>query len=166
MPNPWRQGDRIKPEDAVALGLATAEQTSTTSIIVISHSCDLTADENVEPEVEIIIGSVVPEAEATNQKGHSIRNLNLVAENHATKEFGLYRMADRKVVTKAVLLQFEPRTDLVHSKGQRALLRRWLAQRYARSEFPDAFIKWMETSGVEDRFEKLGKGHTKWLIGI
>lgn len=40
------------------------------------------------------------------------------------------------------------------------MLRRWLTQRYARSEFPDAFIKWLKDSGVESRFEDLGKRYS------
>jgi len=166
MPNPWRQGDRIKAQDAVSLGLIAAEQADTASIIVVSHSCDVAADADDEPLVEVIVGSIVPEAEAKFQNGHSIHSLNLHADTQGGKEFTLYCMHDRKQVEKCNLLRFEPYSECRHPEPQRSLLRRWLSQRYNRSEFPDAFISWLKESGVGERFEKVGKSYSQWLEAI
>ncbi len=52
----WRQGNVLPSAAAVALGYANDENSNTTFVIVISHSCDLTANTEKEPEAELIIG--------------------------------------------------------------------------------------------------------------
>lgn len=166
MPTAWRQGDLIAPDDAVALGLIESTQRNTHRVIVISHSCDIASADSVEPRVETLIGVVVQEAAATSRNGHSIRTLHLHAEASQTTEWIQYGILDRRDVPKPDLLSCEPWTEHRHPGDQRALLRRWLAQRYSRSEFPDAFINWLKESGVGDGFEKLGKRYSAALVGI
>lgn len=166
MPTAWRQGDLLAPDTAVSLGVIDPAQHDTHRALVISHSCDIASEAEVEPTVELLIGIVVREDEATSQNGHSIRKLHLGAEGTPSAEWVHYGIAQRREVPKAVLLQHEPWAERSYTSEHRALLRRWLAQRYARCEFPDAFINWLKESGVGSRFESLGKRHSAHLVGI
>lgn len=162
----WRQGDLLAPVDAIALGVITPAQGDTHRALIISHSCDIASEVEVEPTVELLIGVTVPREEAIAQNGHSIRTLHLGSEGQLAIEWVRYGIAERGVVPKADLLQYEPWVKWRYTSEQRALLRRWLAQRYARCEFPDAFIKWLRDSGVGRRFEDVGKRHSAGLVGI
>lgn len=155
----------MKPDDAVALGLVDASQRDSQRVMVISHSCDLARDIAGEPHVELLVGTVVDEARATSRNGHSIGRLHLELEVSGAKEWTEYLIGARQTVDKSALLQLEPWTYRC-SSAQRRVLQRWLAQRYARSEFPDAFIDWLKQSGVDRRFEDLGKSYTASLVGI
>lgn len=166
MPTVWRQGDLLAPDDAITLGVIEAAQRDTHRALVISHSCDIANDESVEPAIELLIGVIVPEAQATSQNGHSIRKLHLGAHAESASQWVQYGIADRREVNKADLLGCEPCPVHRYPSAQRNVLRRWLAQRYSRSEFPDAFIEWLKQSGVERRFEELGKGYSACLVGI
>ena len=166
MPTAWRQGDLLTPDNAITLGVIEVAQRDTHRALVISHSCDIASDESVEPTIELLIGVIVPEAQATSQNGHSIRGLNLGAHAEPTSQWVRYGIGDRREVNKADLLRYEPCSVHRYPSAQRAVLRRWLAQRYSRSEFPDAFIKWLKQSGVGSRFEELGKRHSASLVGI
>lgn len=166
MPTAWRQGDLLAPDDAVALRLIESAQRDTHRVLVISHSCDIASGEDKEPRVEFLIGVVIQEAAATSQNGHSIRTLHLGAEGSLATEWVHYGIAERGEISKAALLQHEPWTERRYTSEQRTLLRRWLAQRYARCEFPTAFINWLKDSGVGSRFEDLGRRHSADLVGI
>ncbi|MGD9582300.1 MAG: hypothetical protein AB7V26_01330 [Lysobacterales bacterium] len=166
MPTAWRQGDLLVPDNAVALGVIAPAQRDTHRALVVSHSCDIANEVKVEPTIELLIGIVVHEHQATSQNGHSIRNLHLGAEGEPAIEWVHYKIAPRREVSKADVLQYEPWTERRYTSEQRALLRRWLAQRYARSEFPDSFINWLRDSGAASRFEQLGKRHSAHLVGI
>lgn len=166
MSTPWRQGDLLAPADAVALGVLESAQRDTHRAVIASHSCDVASASEVEPTVEILVGLIVPDDEATAQNGHSIRKLHLATKGRSAVEWVHYEIARRHDVSKANLLQFKPCTERRYTGEQRALLRRWLAQRYARSEFPDSFINWLKESGVGSRFEDIGKRHSAHLVGI
>lgn len=159
----WRQGDLLRPEDAHRLGLVT--DPAGARVIVISHSCDLAS--SAEAHVELIIGQQVEETAAKYQNGHSIRSLNLGAElPDGRTDFALFQMQDRKMIPKADLESSVPWVEVQYAKPQRDLLRRWMAQRYSRSEFPDSFVTWLKDTGVEGRLEKLAKKHSAALVGI
>lgn len=133
--------------------------------MVISHSCDLARDVADEPQVDVLIGTVVDEASSTSRNGHSIGKLHLEMEVSPSKEWVEYLIGTRKTIDKSALLQLEP-WPYRYPFEQRRVLQRWLAQRYARSEFPDAFIDWLRKSGVDNRFERVGKSFSASLVGI
>lgn len=159
----WRQGDLLRPEDAHRLGLISDPDGA--RVIVVSHSCDLASSE--EDRVELIVGRQVDDARAVHHNGQSVRSLNLRADlPGGGVDFALFQMRDRKLIAKADLEQGSPWDQLAYSKPQRTLLRRWMAQRYARSEFPDAFVTWLKESRVLARLEKLAKQNSAALVGI
>ena len=162
----WRQGDLLAPADAYRLGLIF-EPNVDCRALVISHSCDIAADNIVEPEVELIIGNVVTVDQAKFSNGHSIRSLNLLAVNASgVEEAVLLRIHDRKTVAKTQLADCVPWPEVRYEETQRRLLQRWLVQRYCRSEFPDAFVAWLNERGVEQKLEQIAKRESKVLSGI
>lgn len=165
MPTAWRQADLLNPDDAVALGLVDATQRNTQRVTVISHSCDLARDVADEPHVEALVGTVVDEARATSRNGHSIGRLHLELEVSGATEWTEHLIGARQTIGKSALLQLEP-WPYRYASEQRRVLQRWLAQRYTRSEFPDAFIEWLRQCGVDDKFEKVGKSFSESLVGI
>ncbi|MEB2314821.1 MAG: hypothetical protein OZ919_01865 [Xanthomonadaceae bacterium] len=168
MPSAWRQGDLIHPDDAVALALLEAHQRDTHRALVISHSCDLSASEDFEPEVEVLIGEVLPGA-SNNKKlhnGHSIRQLHLFAPDGESEEWVKFLVRMRRTVCKTVLASYRPWSDRSYCDRQRRVLARWLAQRYSRSAFPDAFNLWLWERNVTDRLEKLVRQHSDELVAV
>lgn len=158
----WRQGDLLRPEDAQRLGLV---ESGDPRVVVVSHSCDLAS--SAEDLVELVVGCRVEKSEAVHQNGHSIRSLNLSADlAEGGADFALFQMRNRRFIPKAELESRQPWDRVKYSKQQRELLRRWMAQRYARSEFPDAFVAWLEDSGVDDRLDRLAKLNSASLVAI
>jgi hypothetical protein len=80
---PWRQGHILTPEAANRLGLD--ETGADTCPIVISHDCDL-ANTNLtaEPDVELIVGKIVPTLNGSFAWGKSPRTLHLQAHREST----------------------------------------------------------------------------------
>lgn len=52
----WRQGQVLRHEDAVSLGILTEEEIGV-KVVVISHDCDLQSSS--EPSVELIAGPLI-----------------------------------------------------------------------------------------------------------
>ncbi len=166
MANTWRQGDLIAPDDAVRLGIFENAQRESNRALVISHCCDLAASESVEPTIELLLGQVIAEDQATCRNGHSIRRLDLEGMVAVGTEFARFDVNSRRTVAKLELLHYRPWDEVSYPTLQRSLLRRWLGQRYSRSQFPDAFNAWFKDSGVNEGFEKLGKRDSVILVGV
>lgn len=166
MTTAWRQGDLVAPDRAIALDLITREQRDSHRVVVISHSCDIASNESVEPKVELLIAVVVTEQQASSRNGHGIRKLHVPAHDCERTEWLELDIANRHLANKADLLAGPPWSERAIPSLQRGILRRWLAQRYSRSEFPDAFVDWLKKSGVEDRFDKFAKRYSADLVGI
>jgi hypothetical protein len=167
MPTAWRQGDLLAPDDAVALGLIDPAQRDTHRVLVISHSCDIAAREKAEPVVEVVIGEVLAKADGDVKlhNGHSIRRLDLCAARETGEEWVKFMMATKRAVPKTDFLRFEPWPERVYSTRQRRVLSRWLAQRYSRSAFPDAFNDWLGQRFGRD-LEDLVKKYSEEVVGV
>lgn len=167
MPTTWRQGDLLAPDDALTLGLIDPAQRDTHRVLVISHSCDIAAPEKTEPVVEVVIGEVLARADRDVRlhNGHSIRRLDLSAPSEAGEEWAKFMMATKRSIPKSDFLRYEPWPERVYPARQRRVLSRWLAQRYARSAFPDAFNIWLGQRFRGD-LEDLIKRHSEELVGV
>jgi hypothetical protein len=55
-------------EAAHELGLMHSEAPDDTCVVVISHDCDLANDIDIEPEVELIPGRILPEAARASRR--------------------------------------------------------------------------------------------------
>lgn len=163
MASAWRQGSFIAPSDATSLGLVSADTASDARVIVITHSCDLANPKQIDAEV--VVGHVVDEAIAKAfANGHSTRKLSLaLLRTDGIAEFAIFEVSSRLNVPSASLELLRPWNELSVSAQSKHILQRWLAQRYARAEFPDAFIERIQLSGVGSRIDSLMKAHS-WHV--
>lgn len=64
---PWRQGQALKDETAITLGLVREGETSSVVAMVVSHDCDLAQSPAVEPSVEVVVGGRIPAPDGNTQ---------------------------------------------------------------------------------------------------
>jgi len=116
--------------------------------------------------VELFRATVVPQQHADARNGHGIRKLHLPAHSNDDVEWIELAILQQLSAAKRGLLEGEPWLERSIPSQERGIFRRWMAQRYSRSEFPDAFVNWLKESGAGKRFERLGKKHSGSLVGI
>lgn len=134
----WSQGQILPPEAALAVQMIEADKVATHFPIVISHDCDLAAAIEKEPHVEILIGrSIAKLGAASNAK--IARRLELLLQNQSGPQAVELLAPEKLTVPKARLWGYAPRRDLWLASQDRLILQRWLAARYRRAAFPEAF---------------------------
>ncbi len=156
---PWRQG-HILPAAAVSeLGLGGMVDTC---VVVISHDCDIANDDlTVEPNVEVIVGRIGVSRDGNLEWAKAPRTLHMAlscCDGTPVIELSATR---KELVPKSTLARFEPDHSLCMPPKQLATLRQWLAVRYNRSAFPDAFDRLIRAKKLDEKLRTvLGKhGH-------
>lgn len=153
---PWRQGHVLPQEAMEALGLAFKPEEGHCCGVVVSHDCDIAQDNlEVEPHVEVIVGAAGVGKDGSYLYGRVPRTLHI--------EYSLYGaptwielVATRKTfVPKQELVKFVPDTRYCLLPRNRAVLRDWLAARYRRAAFDDAFERLMKDSKAVEQFSKV-----------
>ncbi|GBR18800.1 hypothetical protein [Asaia spathodeae] len=167
----WRQGDLLSSEATASLMPSTRTIEEGSRAVVITHDCDLPNDS--ETTVELILAEAVeaPNAQffyAKNPRTLHLRynvdggNFVVVALQHAKRvtvtkeEFEKYAVKD----VHASLAVAEKRT-----------LKQWLAARYGRPAFPDAFERRLrreiaKKKSVEREIGKILAPASKHLVGL
>jgi hypothetical protein len=169
----WRQGDILSDEAVAICGLESAEGSSEPIYaIVISHDCDLAASEGKEPNAEVITGRRVRKL-GGDSFAKTARRLQVEYQS-ADGPVVLELVATGKVpVPKAKLFTSAPRRDITLDKQGLNILQRWLAARYRRTAFPEAFearLRSPQKSGKKtflDRIEGIleaGGDHIRGLL--
>lgn len=125
---PWRQGGLIPPLD---LGLPEYEYA-----LVISHDCDLAADTEKEPDVEVLLGKRLDSGAERFVYGKSPRKIALEFEADDGPFWLEFSISSRSAVPKSSLFDHQPYPAKIK---QPDTLRRWLGERYNRSAFPNDF---------------------------
>lgn len=168
----WRQGDLLTCETAAALGLAGADEQGH-RVIVITHDCDLPHDS--ELLVEVIVADLVvkePKPDPQFSYAKNPRRLHLTYEGTEAAPLILeLRHADRCSVPKG---DFVERAVKDHSfklpVDAKRTLKQWLAARYGRPAFPNAFEERLrKLSGkrtVEQLIAKILEPEAKYLVGL
>ena len=153
---PWSQGHLLPSAALALLGISEPGVFA----VVISHDCDL-ANENlaVEPEVEVLLGRQGdPQKSGNFRWGKSPRQIHLNfthPENEALLlEFSIH---PRKTVSKTELCKYDPQRYVL-SSAELESFARWLASRYRRSAFPDAFNDVLKSSKLGDKLDDKLKG--------
>lgn len=140
----WSQGQILPPEAALAFQLVAAEEATSRFPVVITHDCDLAAALEKEPDAEILIGSPITKlGVAANAK--IARRLELALQGDAGPRAVELLARDKRAVPKAALFEYSPREDLWLLPQDRLILQRWLAARYRRAAFPEAFEERLRT---------------------
>ena len=134
----WRQGDVLNGEAAVALGYCAPEDAGATFVVVISHDCDLTAEIEKEPLAELIIGKRIDKL-GGDSYGKTARRLHIEYQAQDGPVVLELLATAKQPIEKQKLSDFVPQGDIrLDGRGIR-ILQRWLAARYYRAAFPEAF---------------------------
>lgn len=121
-------------------------------MVVISHDCDLANDDlEVEPEVEVIVGRTVATTNGNFAWGKAPRTLHLVAHQNGTPVNIELANTRKRVLLKSALAQFEPDSAFALDGPALSTVRSWLASRYNRAAFPDAFVRRMRETKAESK---------------
>jgi hypothetical protein len=134
----WRQGDLLTGEAAVALGYCAQEDAGATFIVVISHDCDLTAEIEKEPLAELIIGRSIDKL-GRDSYGKTARRLHIEYQTPGGPVFVELTATTKLQIEKPKLFELSPRSDMALDGRGIRILQRWLAARYHRAAFPEAF---------------------------
>jgi hypothetical protein len=134
----WSQGQILTPEAALTFHLVTEEELASRFPLVITHDCDLAAALDKEPSAEILIGRPIDKlGSATNAK--VARRLELALQSETGSRAVELLAPDKRTMLKEALFEYAPRKDLWLAPSDRRILQRWLAARYRRAAFPEAF---------------------------
>lgn len=165
----WRQGQILKHEDAVSLGILNREETGV-KVVVISHDCDLQSP--AESKVELVAGPLIKWAGNYARAKHP-RVLHLQFEHPMDVDMDAIEIRhDNKFqIDKGTFICTEGDSDYSISSEEKQGLKQWLAARYGRPAFPDVFEDRLRAfDGKKFRFEKeLAKiisKHSTRLIGV
>ena len=134
----WSQGQILTPEAALAFQLVTEEERASRFPLVITHDCDLAAALDKEPSAEILIGRPIAKL-GTAANAKIARRLEFSLQSDTGPQAVELLAADKRSVPKIALFEYEPRKDLWLAPSDRRILQRWLAARYRRAAFPEAF---------------------------
>jgi len=153
---PWRQGYILQLSATQALDLNHPETPEATCVVVTSHDCDLANDDlNVEPDVEVIIGCHPRQVNGNFFWAKAARTLHLEVMKNGTLVTIELTATAKCLVPKEKLAEFIP--DATYSLSGKSLdvLRSWLAVRYNRAAFPDAFNDRLSQPKFDKRLAKL-----------
>ena len=109
--------------------------------VVITHDCDLVHDVTREPHVEVIVGRRLDAPDGNATHGKTSRTLHLDFHRDGTVVPVELRAPDKRRLDKSALVSYAPDAAWSLDAGNLAILQHWLASRYRRAAFPDAFEK-------------------------
>lgn len=151
---PWRQGSLFTEAAIKHFGISPSIDKEDICAVVISHDCDL-ANDNLEVEscVEFIIGRFV-KANGTYKWGKAPRTLHYPILLGKDERYIEIISTQKSTIHKDKLAQFEPDDRYTMDGSSLATLRSWLASRYNRAAFPDAFVTRMQKTKAEEKLSK------------
>lgn len=143
----WRQGQVLQDEAVGALNLTGTAEVAGVVTVVITHDCDLV--NNREPYVEVIVGRRIGAIEGNFTHGKSPRTLHLsfCSEGHAVPVE--LQAQEKRQLNKDDLADYGPNTTWSLDADNLSILQRWLASRYRRAAFPDAFETCLQDTGLD-----------------
>lgn len=163
--NPWRQGHAVTVATARELRLAPQGDDREIAV-VISHDCDLAQLSGIEPNVEMIVGQIVGEPDGNFTHAKNPRKLHLPFST-STGDVVLELLATAKVVvSKAALLGATPRKDFGLTPERHSVLQRWLAARYRRGSFANAFEDRLDNTGLKDKLVRILKPLGEHIVAV
>lgn len=151
---PWRQGDMLSNDDAVRIGVVDAPSKDSI-VVVISHDCDLAASPFTEPDVEVIVGRKVDSPNGRFTLAKNPRKLHLSYQGPDGEMWVELSSAGKAKISKETWTDIEPCRDLLLPGNQRSILQHWLAVRYRRAAFPDAFNDRLSDTSLKDTIAKI-----------
>ncbi len=165
----WRQGDLLTDKEAHAIGLV-GSLNSNHRVVLISHDCDLPND--TETFVEVIVGSLVQARDPMLANARNPRRLHLKFVSKAGENMCVeLRHFDRQQVCKAEFAKIRARDrNFLLPADEKRALKQWLAARYGRPAFPNAFEnrlrKTVGKKSVEYRIAKILEPESSHLVAL
>ena len=150
----------LSAHSAIALGLKKPIDEEDTTVVVISHDCDLAVDNlDVEPKVKVIIGRLVavPNGNFTWAKAPRTLHLPMVRDGGGVT---IKLVSTNKLlIAKNKLASLEPDSAFLLDGRGLGVLRCWLSARYNRSAFSNAFVDRMQTTKLDAKLAKILEPH-------
>src|SRR5208337_1509515 len=163
---PWRQGSVIPSDIAVMLLLFGEEEASTKAAVVISHDCDLAQASEVEPWIEVIVGTRIAQANGNYTHAKTARRLHLYFEEGGKETIVDLQAGGKTQVKKERLTEHSPDENFRLDGKQNAILQTWLAARYRRAAFPDEFERRLKAARLHEAIAKILKPLEADIVAI
>jgi hypothetical protein len=154
---PWRQGYILTSDTAKSLGLVHEQFSDDTAAVVISHDCDLAQVPKNERFIEVIVGRFIEKIDGNFSHAKNVRILHLPFSQGESKVVVELSAGRKTLIPKCSLLDHQPEANLRLSPQERSILQRWLAARYRRAAFPDAFESRLVRRGLSERLARILK---------
>jgi len=155
----WCQGSVVGRERLEALGHG-----ATDCAVVISQDCDVVQTVEVESYLEVIAAKVLEQPRADLLHGRNPRLIDIPVVAPVGRYLHI-SVHDRFRIEKHDLAAHAPSTTITLDREVTSQLAKWIAKRYTRVAWPDAFNERMAT--VDDKLERLFKSDNgKVITGI
>ena len=164
----WRQGSVLPPSlFAVAAGSLLHFAESESFPVVVSQDCDVVdPDYDDEPEVEIVRAKFIQQLDGGFTHAKSARRLHLnVLRDGAPTPVEL-SIRERRNMDRQALASVRPSLSLVFAPEERRLIAAWLAHRYRRPSYPDAFVERFTERKKAEKLRALLKKFASPVSGI
>jgi len=167
----WRQGDLLTQETAAKLTAQNSAVGEAHRVVVITHDCDLPNDS--ETSVEVIVADVLGAPNPQFSYAKNPRKLHLGYEVAGGQPVVVeLRHAERHIVPKCEFEKHAARDG--HASlpvDAKRALKQWLASRYGRPAFPNAFENRLrkvvsKKNSVERQIGKILEPEAKYLVGL
>lgn len=167
----WKQFSILSRDNLEKLGCKSSLQDNSIGIIV-SHSCDIANSSEVEPYIEVVIGTLLTDSSnGSFTHGKNNRKLHLTLDHNSKGYQTLELIITTKFyIAKESILELDIQPDDcigLKSNTYRTILR-WLTIRYDRAAFPDSFNALMgKKYKLHDKIKKiLTKESTDEIRGL
>jgi hypothetical protein len=128
----------------------------------VSQDCDIVhGSYEAEPSVELIRATISRAPDRAIRHGRNPRRLQLEVTQAAFVNLSIH---DRRIIPRTELESHPPDTETAITGESLHVLVDWIAKRYTRAAFPDAFNKRLATSNK--KIEKELKKHGELITGL
>ncbi len=154
----WLQGNVLTDEAAKTLGLRfpKSDRLLDTFVVVISHDCDLAAAADKEAEAEVVVGWRIATLGADSY-AKTARRLHFEYQSDGGPVPLELLATSKQSISKAALFATDPRRDMTLEGQGLRILQRWLAARYSRAAFPEAFEDRLRDATIPGKLKLLKK---------
>ncbi|WP_046205903.1 hypothetical protein [Acinetobacter radioresistens] len=130
-------------------------------VFVISHDCDITAEWEKEPEIEVLKVQILNEGEQDPNLvyGKSPREIDLPVLINGTRKYLKLSQLTKTKISKQYNQHVVADDGLVITDKGIKLLRSWLSSRYKRHSFPESLAQ--RLSKLQSKIENRCKSQTK-----
>lgn len=163
---PWRQGLILTSEACIEFNLTHPDGQDCTVVAIVTHDCDLTQHPSKEPSVEVMVGRRIDKLDSNCTHAKSARKLHIEFTGEVPM-FAEFDATNKTCISKEALGKFYPQVNVSLLPDKYNIYQYWLASRYRRSAFPDAFERRLkDETGIAKKIAKALEPHGEHIIGI